>query len=82
MSDEGLGVLLGHEEDSILLEVDGAIAGYHFSIVLERSDLDFRVFGGNQILQIRSSQMFSTDVNLPQMLWTCSSLPSCDFAVM
>lgn len=52
MSDEWLGVLLGHEEDSVLLEVDGAIAGHHFSIVLERSDLDFRVFGRNQILHI------------------------------
>jgi len=52
VSDEWLGVLLGHEEDSVLLEVDGAIAGHHFSIVLERSDLDFRVFGRNQILHI------------------------------
>jgi len=52
VSDEGLCILLGHEEDSILLEVDGAIAGHHFSIVLERSDLDFRVFGRNQILHI------------------------------
>lgn len=52
MSDEGLSILLGHEEDSILLEVDGAIAGYHFSVVLESSDLDFRVFGRNQILHV------------------------------
>lgn len=81
MSDEWLGILLGHEEDSILLEMDGAIAGYHFTIVFESFDLDFRIFGRNQILQIRSCQMFSITVNQSQVSWTYTRLLSCDFAV-
>ena len=48
---EWLSVLLCHEEYSVFLKVNGAIAGHHLAIILQSSDLDLRVFGWNQILQ-------------------------------
>lgn len=48
---EWLSVLLCHEEYSVFLKVNGAIAGHHLTIILQCPDLDLRVFGWNQILQ-------------------------------
>ena len=50
---EWLSVLLCHEENSIFLKMNGPIAGHHFTIILQCSDLDLRVLGWNQILQVQ-----------------------------
>lgn len=51
LPDQGLSILLCHEKHSILLAMDGAIAGNHLTIVLQSSDLNLWVFGRNQVLQ-------------------------------
>ena len=51
LPDQRFSIFLRHEKHSILLTMDGAIAGYHLTIVLQSSDLNLWVFRGNKVLQ-------------------------------
>ena len=70
VSDERLSIFLSHEEDCILLKVYGAIAGHHFSIILQRSHLDLWVFWGYQILQVMTRNCCEAG----HLTWRCMGL--------
>lgn len=71
VSDERLSIFLSHEEDSILLKVNGAIASHHFSVILQRSHLDFWVFWRYQILQVMTRTLCEASHDGLRCVYTC-----------